>query len=159
MWLPVHGSGSWRNQVGEPVGLLGERRRDRVQELVARGAGGRAEPEPVRDLRLADEEQAPRLVGGESGEVRLEAVDQLDPATRAARREDRHAGLAERLDVAQDRALGDLERLGELPCRHPAAALQDQQHVEHPGRAHRRKSTESANMTVDVRFGMAGCPA
>jgi hypothetical protein len=68
--------------------------------------------------------------------VGLEAIHELNATVAAAEGDDWNAGLAERVDVAQDGSLGDLERLGELACRHPPSALQEQQHVEHTGSTH-----------------------
>ena len=91
----------------------------------------------MRNLGLPDEEQAEGFVGGEAGEAGLEAVEQLDPAARAARGEDRGPGLTERFDVTQHRSFRHLERVGELPCGHAAAPLEHQQHVEHARGTHR----------------------
>ena len=99
---------------GEPVGFRRERRRERLHQLVAGGDGRRPEPEPVRDLRLAHEEQATGFRLGEPGEVGLEAVQQLDAAAGTAGREDRHAGLAQAPRRREHRALRHLERLREL---------------------------------------------
>ena len=101
------------------------------------------------DARLTGQKQTLRLLGRETGEVSLEAVQQRDPTTRAAHSEDRNASFAEHLDVAQDRSLRHFELLGELVSGLPAAVLQHQQHVQHPRRTHRQSI--ASNMTVDVR--------
>jgi hypothetical protein len=90
----------------------------------------------MRHLRLTDEEQAERFVSGEAGQPSLVAVHQFDAAARAAGRKDRNACFAERLDVAQDRPLRDLERARQLSGRRPTAPLEHQQHVEHTRGAH-----------------------
>ena len=59
----------------QDVRMLGERCRDGVAELVPRLLGGRTEPEPVRHLRLADQEQALCLVQGQPGQPGLEAIN------------------------------------------------------------------------------------
>lgn len=89
------------------------------------------------DLRLTDEEQAERLIRGEAGQMRLETVQELDPPTGTAGRDNRDAGLAEGFDVAENGTLGDLKRFRHVSGGDPTAALQEQQHVQHPGGAHR----------------------
>jgi uncharacterized protein DUF6855 len=120
----------------EPVGFDGETLWQRGQELVSRRPGRGAKAEPMRDLRLPDKKQAQRLIDRQAGQMRLKSVEELDPAARSPGRDNRNAGLAERLDVAENRPLGDLERLGELARRQPATALQHEQHVEHPRGTH-----------------------
>ena len=88
------------------------------------------------DMRLSHQEQRAGFITRQPGEMGLESIHQLDTATRTSNGEDRHARLAERLDVAQDGSFRDFERVSQLHGRHAAAALQHQQHVEHPRRTH-----------------------
>ncbi len=138
----------------QSVGLVRQRRRDGGEELVVGRAGRCAQPEPVSDVRLADQQQAPRFVGGEAGQMRLEAVDQLDPAPCTLDREDGDAGFAQCLDVAQNGSLGHFEGLGQLQRRPTTTSLQHQQHVENTCGAHR--ASLELNMTVDVWFEVPG---
>jgi hypothetical protein len=48
----------------------------------------------------------------------------------------RHAGRGQRFDIAQHRAAGDLEPVGQLAGRDPLAGLQQEQHGEQPRRLH-----------------------
>ena len=73
----------------------------------------------------------------------METIHQLDAASRTLNGVDRHARFAECLDVAQDGSLGDFECAGKFHGRRPPAALQHQQHVEHPCRAHRKSLEET----------------
>ncbi len=89
----------------QSFGLLAECIGKRVQKLVARRAGSDAESELISNQRLANKVETGRFIGGESVEVRLESVQQLDAAFGASTRNDRHAGFAQRFDVSQNRAL------------------------------------------------------
>ena len=130
----------------------GKHRCDRVEQLVPGRAGRHAKAQAVGDLRLTDQKQALRLIGGQARETRLEAVHHLDAAPPAAGCEDWNPGFAECVDVTKDGSLGDVELLRQRMRGHPPSALQDLQHLQHPRRAHLRKS--KTNMTEDVRFGL-----
>ena len=58
---------------------------------------------------------------------------------RTARRVDRHARRAERLDVAMDSSFRDLELVASSRGRHLAARLQQQQKVDQPRRSHAQR--------------------
>ena len=88
------------------------------------------------DVRLADQQEASRFVGGQASQAGLEPVDQLDAATSAADGEDRHTGFTECFDITQDRSFRHLESLCELPGGGATAPLQHQQHVECACRSH-----------------------
>jgi len=137
---------------GELIGFRGQHRRDGVEQFVASRAGRHAKAKPVRNLRLADEKQARRFVGGQSSETCLETIQQLDAASPTARGEDWHARLAEGVDIAKDCSLGYIELFGELSRRLPATALQDLKHLQGPRRTHAGQSRR--NMTEDVLFGL-----
>ena len=95
------------------------------------------------DMRLTHQEQRAGFITGQTGEMCLKAIHQLDAATRTSNGEDRHAGFTERLDVAQDGSLRHLECFRQLHRRHAPAALQHQQHVEHPCRTHTKTVGET----------------
>ena len=67
------------------------------------------------------------LVGGHAGQPRAIAVDEADAAMRAAIGVQRHAGLAQRIDVPVHRPDRDLELAGELRRGLAAARLEKQQ--------------------------------
>ena len=57
-------------------------------------------------------------------------------------------GRAESLDVAEDRALGDLKLVGQLPGAHPAAGLEQAQQPDQAAGSHEPRII--AIMTEDV---------
>ena len=63
---------------------------------------------------------------------------------------DRDAGLGEGLDVAVDRPNRDLELLGQLGRRHPAAGLEEEQDIDEAGGAHVQSIPRF--MTASVRY-------
>ena len=117
---------------GSGTQLAGER----GQDLEPRGGHDRSEPELRGRPGHAGEEERLGLVRGEPGQPRPVAVDQLDPAVRTALRVDRDARGAERVDVAVDRALADLELGRQHGGRRPAARLEEQEQLDEPRRAH-----------------------
>jgi len=72
-------------------------------------------------------EQRLRLLGGQAGQTGSITLEELAPTVRSGLGVDGHTRRAQRLEVAVDRAHGDLERLGQLRSRHPAACLQQQE--------------------------------
>ena len=99
--------------------------------------GGELAAEPELGGR-ADEERL-RLVDVEAGQLRPVPALEAVAAGRAARRHDRNAGGGERLCVALDRALGDLEPLGKLVRRQVAPRLQHEQKGHETRCAHRSR--------------------
>ena len=143
----------------EIVGVIGERERgrDRVEQLVARGERGCSKTEPVRDLRLSDEEQARASSVGQTREMGLEPVHQLDPPARAAGREDRHARFAQCFDVAQDRPFGHFELCGERRCSRSAPVAAARAACRAGARARIREVYEEPDSRCQVRDGRV-CP-
>src|SRR5215471_10009348 len=90
------------------------------QRREAAAARGQADPCPPGPG--AGRGQVPG--GGGDREIAAESLDQLEATRAAADRVERDAGRAEGLDVAEDRALGDLKLAGQLPGAHPAAGLE-----------------------------------
>ena len=102
----------------------------RGEDLQAGSGDDRAQPELRGRAGHAGEEERLRLVRGEPGQPRPVAVDELDAAVRAALGVDRHARGAERVDVAMDRALADLELGRQHRGRGPAARLEEQEQLD-----------------------------
>jgi hypothetical protein len=65
-----------------------------------------------------------RFVPRESGEIGAPAFAQLKPAVAAPAAPDGHAGRGELIDIAQDRAFGNVERLRQGRRGHAPAGLQ-----------------------------------
>ena len=114
------------DQAGSAHSQLG---RKRGQDLQPRGRHHGPEPELRRGSGQPGQEQRLGLVAGQAGQARAVAVDQLDPAMRTAFGIDRHAGRAERVDVAVDGPLADLELACEDGGRHPTACLQKEKEL------------------------------
>ncbi len=106
--------------------LLAQRDGKRRHQLVERPLGRPGKPRVTEDLRLRHQESAElRLV--EPGHPRAPAFRELPATARAAQRENRHAGGAERLHVPMHRAQGHLEPLRQRASRQAAVGLQKQQ--------------------------------
>ena len=92
-----------------------------------------------------------RVPGGTGGrEIAPESLDQLEATRAAADRIERDAGRAESLDVAEDRALGDLKLGGQLPGAHPPAGLEQAQQPDQTAGSHGPRII--AIMTEDVMY-------
>ena len=143
------GASRWKRSAtaAGPGAQLG---RQRGHDLEPGGGDDRPEAELRGGARQARQEHRLGLVGGQARQARPVAVDEADAAVRAALGVDRDAGLGERLDVAVDRPDGDLELLGQLRRRHPAAGLEQEQDVDEPAGAHR--GIVLLFMTERVRF-------
>ena len=152
------GIGVVEEPVREPVGFRGQGGEERAQKLVAGGTGRRGQPEPVGDLGLADQEHAERLGGGEAGQVGVEAIQQFDPAAQATGRQDRDAGLAQRLDITEHRPRRHLERPGELPGGGAAAPLEEERHVEHHAARIEKSRRNKQKMSGSLWQGTAMAP-
>ena len=122
--------------LGDPAGPRPELRRQGGHDLEPGGRDDRPEPELRGRPRQPAQEDRLGLVGGQAGQPRPVAVDEADAAVRPALGVDRDAGLGERLDVAVDRPDRDLELVGELRGRHPAAGLEEQQDVDESAGTH-----------------------
>ena len=81
----------------------------------------------------------------------LVAVHQLDAAVRAALGVDRDAGRRERIDVAVDRPLADLELVGQHRGGDAATCLEQQEQLDEARRAHRGEDTREM-ATGSVRY-------
>ena len=100
-----------------PVAQLGRQRRPQLQ-LGRRD--DRAETERGRRTGQAGQEERLGLAGGQPGQTGAVAVEQLISAGRTGVTVDRHARLLQGLDVAIDRADGDLQLGRERGRRQPA---------------------------------------
>ncbi len=112
--------------------------------------------EPVGQSGLAGEEERPDLVGREPGQVGAEAIEQLDAAVGAWHGVDGNTGLAQRLDVTADGALGDLELGRQLTGCSPPVLLQDEEHLEDAGGAHRTIVVAASEATGQKMSGSIG---
>ncbi len=110
--------------------------RQRGEDLELGAGDDRAEPQFGRRAGHPRQEERLGFLAGHPGQPRPVAVDQPDAALRPALGIDRDAGRAERLDIAVDRPLGDLELAGELAGRQLAPRLEQQQHRDESGGAH-----------------------
>lgn len=136
----------WIWFMNEPVGesfcsfclLVGQRR----QQLSAYGPRYGRQTSAMCHLWHPGEKECSCLVGGESSEVRLEAIDKFDSPSCPLRCVNRNARLGQHCYVAQDRPFSYLEVVGELKCCELAPPLEEQQHVKGSGSAHLTKSSE-----------------
>ena len=126
-------------------------RRQRGEDLELRRGHDGPEAELGGGPGHPGQEQRLGLVAGHPGQARPVAVDEADPAVRAALGVDRDAGRAQRLDVAMDRPLGDLELGGELGGGQLASRLEEEQHRDESGGAH--AATIASFMPEGVMFG------
>jgi len=69
-------------------------------------------------------------------EIAGEPVEQLEATVAAPDGVDRDARRPEGLDIAQDRALRDLELVGELPGAHPATSLEQAEQPDQTAGSH-----------------------
>ena len=138
----------------QPRGAGPQLRRQRGEDLELRGRDDRPETELRGRSRQSRQEERLGLLAGHPGQARPVAVDEPDPAVRPALRVDRDARRAERLDVAMDGPLGDLELLGELGGGQLAAGLEQQEERHEARRTHAGRIPES--MTGCVMFTAAG---
>ena len=104
----------------------------------------------TQSVSVAGVRRRPVPGGGGGRQIAPESPDQLEAARAAADREERDPGRAEGLDVAQDRALGNLKLVGELPRAHPAAGLEQAQQPDQAAGAHEPRIIEI--MTEDVMY-------
>ena len=98
--------------------------------------GGGAKAEIVGGVAKSAQEQRFRLARRQAVEAHPIAVDEPVAAFRAALGIDRHAGSAQRVDVAIDRAHRNLQRLGERRGGHLAARLEGGENGQEPARTH-----------------------
>jgi len=119
-----------------PLGLLSAGSGERSLQLQPRGLRGRAQTERREQLRRMRAEQCLDLGRREAGELRLVTIEEPPAPTRAATRDDRHPGGAQRIHVPQDGSLGDLQAPSEVARSEPAMDLQQQQRRDEPGGAH-----------------------
>jgi len=109
----------------------------RGQHLALGGRERRAEPKLRGRPAEPGEEQRLRLGLGETGEARAVAAQQAAASPRPAHPVHRDPRAAEGLEVAVDGAHRDAELRRQLRRRDRiAAALEEQQQREQPGRAH-----------------------
>jgi hypothetical protein len=106
------------------LGLLAYARGQGGAELQPRGVRGFLEAELREQRGGAREEQRADLGRRQARQLRLVAVDEAPAAARAALGDHGHAGAAERVHVAQDRALRDLEARRQRLGRHAAVGLE-----------------------------------
>ena len=99
----------------------------RGRQLAQRGRKLPADPQIGKGLGDAEHEQRAHLAFGQPCQVGAVAVEQRVAALRSRLAVDRHPRGAERVDVAVDGPLGDLQLPGELLCSHPAAGLEEHQ--------------------------------
>ena len=100
-------------------------------QLLERARQAALEPE-IRERARAGGEERADLVFAEEGQGAAVALGKRDPAGRAAFRIDRHAGGAQRIDVAVDRALRDLELARPAARAALPPRLQQQQERDEP---------------------------
>ncbi len=93
----------------DELGLLSDADGQRGAQLQPGGIGSLLDAELGKKRRRARQKQRANLGRREARELRLVAVDEPPAAPRAALRGDGHAGRAERIHVAEDRSLRDLE--------------------------------------------------
>ena len=108
----------------------------RGEQLQQRRLAGLAQAQVGQDAGRRGEHERPHLRLVQAGQVGAVAVGQEAAAAGAALGVDGHAGGRERVQVAVDRALRDLQPLGQLARGHPTVDLQEQQHRQQPVGAH-----------------------
>ena len=136
--------------LGDPARPNAQLGRQGGHHLEPRGRNHRPETELRRGTGQPGQEDGLRFVRGEAGQAGSVAVDEADPTVRSAFRVDRDTGLGEGLDVAIDRPDRDLQLLGQLGGRHPAARLQEEQDIDQSTGSH--PPTIRPFMTGSVRY-------
>ena len=111
----------------EPAGAVTLIWRQRCQQFQLGRRCRAAESERGGSTGHANEEQRGRLLLGEAGEAGAVAVDQAVSPGAALLGVHRNSGGRERLDVAVDRALRDVELLREFARREPVTRLEQEE--------------------------------
>ena len=118
---------------GGAVAQLGRQGRG---ELEPRRGDLCAEAQLLRGTGQAGEEQRVGLVLGQAGQPGAVALDEPVAAGVPGLAVERDAGREQRVDVAVDRADGNLQLGGQLCGREPAPGLEQEQQLDDPGGAH-----------------------
>ena len=122
---------TWNSRAARPGALL-QLLGQGGQELQSR----RGELPPEAELRRRADEERLCLDRVEAGQLRPVAALQAVAARGAPDGDDRDSRSGERLRVALDRPLGDLETLGELVRGELPSRLQNEQEGDEAARAH-----------------------
>jgi len=123
------------------IGIGTMRAWQRSHHLAQGGADGLTETQIRMRRAREQDEQGPRLVCREAGDVGAITPKEGDPASRAPHRIDGNTGCGQRPHVSHDGADGDLEPLRELGRGHLPTGLQQKHDRQQPVGSHESRSS------------------